>query len=44
MFEDDDLFSVPDPVREAPLFSVSDLLGQLNAVMAGTFGQVRVIG
>ena len=44
MFEDDDLFAVPSPVREAPLFSVSDLLGQLNAVMAGTFGQVRVIG
>ena len=44
MFEDDDLFAVPGPVREAPLFSVSDLLGQLNAVMAGTFGQVRVIG
>lgn len=44
MFEDDDLFAVPGPVREAPFFSVSDLLGQLNAVMAGTFGQVRVIG
>ena len=44
MFEDDDLFAVPGPVREAPLFSVSDLLGQLNAVMAETFGQVRVIG
>ena len=44
MFEDDDLFSLPDSFREAPLFSVADLLGQLNAVVTGKFGLVRVIG